>query len=107
MLKFASRQKCHTIVTCAKTGVKIMLVHVTGTRQGADSRRSKRRCRRGRPHGSEDQNGTIVRPALQMIVNLRRVLCITSQTKKCLMTCMRSYGTTVNTLLGLRAMVIL
>jgi hypothetical protein len=54
-----------------------------------------------------DQNLTIVRPVLQRIVNL---LCvphiITSQTKKCLTTCMRSYGKIVNILPGLKAKVI-
>jgi hypothetical protein len=73
-----------------------------------DSRRSKRRCKASRLHSGDDQNRTIVRPVLQRIVNL---LCvphiITSQTKKCLTACMRSYGNIVNTLRGLKAKVIL
>jgi hypothetical protein len=52
------------------------------------------------------KNGMIVRPVVQRMVNLRSVPCII-QTKKFLTACMRSYGNTVNTLLGLRAMVIL
>jgi hypothetical protein len=52
--------------------------------------------------GFHDRHSSV----LQRMVNLRSVPCII-QTKKCLTACMRSYGNTVNTLLGLRAMVIL
>jgi hypothetical protein len=66
---------------------------------GIDSRRSKRRCKASRLHSGDDQNRTIVRPVLQWMVNLLCVpYIITSQTKKCLTACMRSYGKIVNTL---------
>ena len=74
---------------------------------GTDSRRSKRRCKASRLHSGDGQNRTIVRPVLQRIVNLLCVpYIITSQTKKCLTACMRSYGNIVNTLRGLKAKVI-